>query len=827
MEIVDRLTESVSLLAGNCRFKKNNEESNNNDTIESEREELINQSLELTTKIFNQSLKLESDHLTTLQALTNSSSSRSTKNQAIPLLPRTPLEELYLPTPSDPLAIWHQLSLRQNCLNNWVRQTIDLDVQADHRQQNAKQEQDQDQDQEDDILESDELSSLEDDSSFATEQLFSSSPSDSSSSDDDDDTDDENQLDPDRQLGPNESYLTPLNDADQESNSSQGSSEDEQNMMSIDTLESRPTSSTKISQKPKRRSAVDSEFFSLAEFEQEAEEGEAEMRRKLRRSTGQTGQPEDEDTDDEEEEVDLFAKFDTGLIDDDDDDDDAMDEDGEEGGQVDLDSVADLRYNDFFAPISKKPSGGKRQNKPVDTPLEPKDPSTKKVNLTSKIGKVKFSEQVKVKEIPAKNRGVRVAEMSSTDEDEDSDEDFFLDEISDSEQDISSGTNESDSDPDQNSDEDSDGGEKTMSRLSGELFDDGFSDQTDDSDDDDDLQSEDKDPKDLSKHAKKMKTLSKQIAILESENVAKKEWMMKGEAASKDRPQNSLLEQDLEFEHVQKLVPAVTEEKTMNLEALIKARILEGNYDDVIRKRAIDPKAFLPSRLLELQDTQSTKSLTSIYEDEYNKTKDQSTDEGKKVTNIKDEKLIKEHNELKLMFESLSGKLDGLSNSHFTPNQPNPTIKTINNLASISIESSLPTSTGSGTLLAPEEIYNVKSTKDLIVDVDALTHTQKQNLRTHNKQSRSKQFSTSSFTTKKIGPSDSKSGEKVNSNSNSTVKEQKLNSLELLKKPSNTLSQNITILGNNKRSIDSDLKGSSTTFKNKNRKLASGASFKL
>ncbi|KAI9625147.1 hypothetical protein KEM48_008546 [Puccinia striiformis f. sp. tritici PST-130] len=769
MEIVDRLTESVSLLAGNCRFKKNNEESNNNDTIESEREELINQSLELTTKIFNQSLKLESDHLTTLQALTNSSSSRSTKNKAIPLLPRTPLEELYLPTPSDPLAIWHQLSLRQNCLNNWVRQTIDLDVQADHCQQNAKQEQDQDQDQEDDILESDELSSLEDDSSFATEQLFSSSPSDSSSSDDDDDTDDENQLDPDRQLGPNESYLTPLNDADQESNSSQGSSEDEQNMMSIDTLESRPTSSTKISQKPKRRSAVDSEFFSLAEFEQEAEEGEAEMRRKLRRSTGQTGQPEDEDTDDDEEE-----------------------EDGEEGGQVDLDSVADLRYNDFFAPISKKPSGGKRQNKPVDTPLEPKDPSTKKAKLTSKIGKVKFSEQVKVKEIPAKNRGVRVAEI-------------------DSEQDISSGTNESDSDPDQNSDQDSDGGEKTMSRLSGELFDDGFSDQTDDDDDDDDLQSEDKDPKDLSKHAKKMKTLSKQIAILESENVAKKEWMMKGEAASKDRPQNSLLEQDLEFEHVQSSCPL----------------ILEGNYDDVIRKRAIDPKAFLPSRLLELQDTQSTKSLTSIYEDEYNKTKDQSTDEGKKVTNIKDEKLIKEHNELKLMFESLSGKLDGLSNSHFTPNQPNPTIKTINNLASISIESSLPTSTGSGTLLAPEEIYNVKSTKDLIVDVDALTHTQKQNLRTHNKQSRSKQFSTSSFTTKKIGPSDSKSGEKVNSNSNSTVKEQKLNSLELLKKPSNTLSQNITILGNNKRSIDSDLKGSSTTFKNKNRKLASGASFKL
>ncbi|WAQ92313.1 hypothetical protein PtA15_16A219 [Puccinia triticina] len=64
-----------------------------------------------------------------------------------------------------------------------------------------------------------------------------------------------------------------------------------------------------------------------------------------------------------------------------------------------------------------------------------------------------------------------------------------------------------------------------MSRLSGDLFDDGFSEDGSDSDGSDLGAAEE----DLLRHAKKMKSLSKQIAQLEAENVAKKEWMMKGE----------------------------------------------------------------------------------------------------------------------------------------------------------------------------------------------------------------------------------------------------------------------------------------------------------
>ena len=50
-----------------------------------------------------------------------------------------------------------------------------------------------------------------------------------------------------------------------------------------------------------------------------------------------------------------------------------------------------------------------------------------------------------------------------------------------------------------------------------------------------------------------------------------------GEANSRARPLNSLLEEDLEFEHNQRVVPVITEEKVKTLEEMIKARIIEVN----------------------------------------------------------------------------------------------------------------------------------------------------------------------------------------------------------------------------------------------------------
>lgn len=67
---------------------------------------------------------------------------------------------------------------------------------------------------------------------------------------------------------------------------------------------------------------------------------------------------------------------------------------------------------------------------------------------------------------------------------------------------------------------------------------------------------------------------------------------MSGEVRGAQRPLNSLLAEDLDFETAGKVVPVITEEVTRTLEETIKYRILEKAFDDPIRKVA-DPKVVL------------------------------------------------------------------------------------------------------------------------------------------------------------------------------------------------------------------------------------------
>ena len=166
----------------------------------------------------------------------------------------------------------------------------------------------------------------------------------------------------------------------------------------------------------------------------------------------------------------------------------------------------------------------------------------------------------------------------------------------------------------------------------------------------------------LSTHEKRLAALQREIAALEAENVAKKDWTMIGEATSRIRPHNSLLEEDLEFERVMKAVPDITEEVVSILEDRIKARILEARFDDVVRKRPVDDKPFLPSRFFDLQDTKSKQSLAQIYEDEYIATQTDGI-----PGEDRDGKLKAEHEEITRLWETISSKLDALSNAHFTP----------------------------------------------------------------------------------------------------------------------------------------------------------------
>ncbi|CAG8517437.1 9500_t:CDS:10 [Acaulospora morrowiae] len=201
---------------------------------------------------------------------------------------------------------------------------------------------------------------------------------------------------------------------------------------------------------------------------------------------------------------------------------------------------------------------------------------------------------------------------------------------------------------------------------------------------------------------KKQEKIKKQIERLEMENVAEKDWTLIGEASSKDRPLNSLLEEDLEFDHIAKPVPVITEEVTEKLEDMIKRRILDETFDDVERKRDPNFRPFLPSKLVEVSTEKSNKSLAEIYEEDYFK------QTSKDLPNEKDDALSKEHQEIEKGFKELCYKLDALSNFHYTPKPPKPEITVITDVPAIAMEDVIPVSVSDATLLAPEEVYDKK-----------------------------------------------------------------------------------------------------------------------
>ncbi|EMD62695.1 hypothetical protein GGP41_003507 [Bipolaris sorokiniana] len=241
--------------------------------------------------------------------------------------------------------------------------------------------------------------------------------------------------------------------------------------------------------------------------------------------------------------------------------------------------------------------------------------------------------------------------------------------------------------------------ERTMAKVHRDLF-----------EDDDDVESDgdlsDVDPSDpksrRSTHERRQAKIAEEIRKLEAANVAKRQWQLSGEARAADRPLNSLLEENLEFERAGKPVPIVTQETSEDIEALIKRRILAGEFDEVHRRRP-DDLATGPRRgRVEIDDTKSGKGLAEIYEEEHLRQTDPN------FVEAKDEKLKKEHEEISALWKSVSAKLDSLSSSHFKPKPAAPNLEIRTDAPAIEMEDARPTAGGDvagASMLAPQEIY--------------------------------------------------------------------------------------------------------------------------
>ncbi|KAI9855564.1 MAG: U3 snoRNP protein [Vezdaea acicularis] len=249
--------------------------------------------------------------------------------------------------------------------------------------------------------------------------------------------------------------------------------------------------------------------------------------------------------------------------------------------------------------------------------------------------------------------------------------------------------------------------ERTMSAVRRDLFEDDLSANEDDGSD---LSEKDAgDPKGRrSNHERRQAKLAAEIRRLEAENIAKRDWTLSGEARAADRPLNSLLEEDLDFERTGKPVPVITAETSEEIEEMIKRRILAQEFDEVIRRRPDEVYNISAVRRgrIELEDTKAQQSLAEQYEEDLLRKRNPES-----YTSITDEKLKKEHQELERMWKDICAKLDGLSNWHYKPKPPKPSITIIADVPTIAMEDARPVAAGvgaelgAGSMLAPQEIY--------------------------------------------------------------------------------------------------------------------------
>uniref|UniRef100_A0A1A7WY93 U3 small nucleolar ribonucleoprotein protein MPP10 n=1 Tax=Iconisemion striatum TaxID=60296 RepID=A0A1A7WY93_9TELE len=227
---------------------------------------------------------------------------------------------------------------------------------------------------------------------------------------------------------------------------------------------------------------------------------------------------------------------------------------------------------------------------------------------------------------------------------------------------------------------------------------------------------------------KRQEKMSQKIQDLEKAALAEKPWQLLGEVTAQTRPENSMLEEDVEFDQTSRLAPAITEETTLQLEDIIKQRIKDQAFDDVVRKEKPKEEVFEYKKRLTLDQEKSKQSLAEIYEQEYIKQTQQKTEEEENPAHVEIQKLM----------DQLFIKLDALSNFHFTPKPPVPEVKVVSNLPSVTMEEVAPVSTSDATLLAPEEVKEKNKAGDLLGDTEKTSSDKKRDRRQKKKVKRLK-----------------------------------------------------------------------------------------
>lgn len=183
--------------------------------------------------------------------------------------------------------------------------------------------------------------------------------------------------------------------------------------------------------------------------------------------------------------------------------------------------------------------------------------------------------------------------------------------------------------------------------------------------------------------SRKLAALEEEIAGIEQKQVSDKHWTLTGEVSGKSRPLNSVLEANIElpFGHMsmkrlddsrELLVdendfdPENPEKPKFDIELIIRQRVADRTYDDVLRKK-VEVSVHLtdqkPTDSLEGIDFEKSQlGLAEVYAQQYEKD----------IFNqsASSEKVNAEREAAKNTFAKLMHKLDCLTNFNFAPKPP-------------------------------------------------------------------------------------------------------------------------------------------------------------
>jgi U3 small nucleolar RNA-associated protein MPP10 len=212
----------------------------------------------------------------------------------------------------------------------------------------------------------------------------------------------------------------------------------------------------------------------------------------------------------------------------------------------------------------------------------------------------------------------------------------------------------------------------------------------------------------MTPHERRQYLLQQQISDLEKTIIRPRNWELTGEVMADQRPEDSLLEKQLEFNHIGHVQEQFTEEANVRLEAMIRERIAHSLFDDVERVVAEKQK---PKKVKkELDHDKSQLSLAEIYEKDY---VDKHRTDG---SSEQQEKQTAQEREIGELFAQLSYQLDSLCNFNFTPRPPRDEMQVVAQESAIAMEEIIPDAVNAEQMLAPQDLYSSRSAGAPVAD---------------------------------------------------------------------------------------------------------------